>query len=114
MVFTTTITQNKEFLFLYKKGKSIISKAVVVYFKKNNSPYNRLGITSSKKIGNAVARNRARRVIRAAYRLTEMDFPIGYDMIFVARTAATGVKSDTIKRFFSGKVIPQIIQASKK
>lgn len=114
MLFTETIDSNRDFLFLYKKGKSIITKAVVVYFRKNNKPYNRLGITSSKKIGNAVKRNRARRVIRAAYRENEDKFPIGYDIIIVARAASTVVKSYTIKKIFKEKVIPEINEVIKK
>lgn len=113
MLFTETINTNKEFLFLYKRGQSIVTKAVVVYYKKNNKPYNRLGITSSKKIGNAVKRNRARRAIRAAYRECEDKFPIGYDIIFVARAVATGVKSYTIKKIFKEKVILEINKVVK-
>jgi len=114
MLFTEIIDRNKDFLFLYKKGQTVVTKAVVVYFRKNNKPYNRLGITSSKKIGNAVKRNRARRVIRAAYRDCENLFPIGYDLIFVARAVATEVKSYTIKKIFKEKVIPEINKAAIK
>ena len=89
MLFTEKIKRNKEFVFLYKKGQTVIGRACVVYFKKNNTPYNKIGLSSSKKIGNAVKRNRARRVIIAAYRECESLFPIGYSMIIVARQAAT-------------------------
>ncbi len=114
MLFTCRIKQNKLFSALYRKGTSIVGKACVVYFRKNGKPFNRMGVASSKKIGNAVKRNRARRVIRAAYRLSEKDFPIGYDFIFVARTAACSVKSGTILAFFKKSVIPAVNKYGEK
>ena len=114
MLFTQTITSNKDFLFLYKRGTSIVSKAVVVYFRKNNKPFNRLGITASKKIGNAVKRNRARRIIRQAYSENELSFPIGYDIIIVARGLATAVKSTYVSKFMADKLIKEIIAFEEK
>lgn len=114
MLFTETINSNRDFLYLYKKGKTVITKAVVIYYRRNNKPYNRIGITSSKKIGNAVKRNRARRAIRAAYRECEDKFPIGYDFIFVARAAATGVKSYSIKKAFKEKLFAELRDAEVK
>lgn len=52
-----------------------------------------MGITTSKKIGNAVERNRARRVIRAAYRSIESQICENYDFVFVARTKTIFTKS---------------------
>lgn len=108
MLFTLTINENKNFLFLYKKGQTCVGKAVAVYYKKNNRPYNRLGITASKKIGNAVKRNRAKRVIRAAYSDVELTLPIGFDIVIVARAAATGVKSYNIKKFLRDRLLPEL------
>ena len=69
------IKDNKVFLRLYKKGKYIIGKTVVVYFRKNGTNENRVGITTTKKVGNSVKRSRARRVIRAAYDSLRAKFP---------------------------------------
>ena len=52
-----------------------------------------MGITTSKKIGNAVERNRARRVIRAAYRSIEDKVSENYDFVFVARSKTIFTKS---------------------
>lgn len=60
---------------------------------KNRAGICRVGITSSKKIGNAVERNRARRVIRAAYRSVEDKICGNYDIVFVARTKTIFMKS---------------------
>ncbi|MBQ6809563.1 MAG: ribonuclease P protein component [Clostridia bacterium] len=94
---TETITENKIFTRLYGKGKSQVSGTCVVYFRQNNLKLNRLGLTSTKKIGCAVKRNRARRVIREAYRLLEDKLRVGYDIVIVARTKATSVPMFAVK-----------------
>lgn len=59
---------------------------------------NRVGITVSKKIGHAVVRNRAKRIIREAYRSLERDFPVkkGFLVVIVARDAIKEAKSSEI------------------
>lgn len=108
MLFTTVIKSNKDFMKVYKKGRYSANKLVSVYFLPNKSPYNRIGITTSKKIGNAVQRNRAKRIIRAAYRKTEKLFPIGYDIIFVARRDIIAVKSTNLVDFIKHRVLKEM------
>ncbi|MDD6826493.1 MAG: ribonuclease P protein component [Oscillospiraceae bacterium] len=99
MVYTEILNKNKDFLTLYRKGKSIVSKAVVIYFRPNGLPFNRFGITAGKKVGNAVMRNRAKRIIRQAYRENELLFPLGIDIVFVARKYAAEVKEDYLSAY---------------
>jgi len=94
---TETITENKIFTRLYGKGRTAVSGSAVVYYRQNNLHENRLGLTSTKKIGCAVKRNRARRVIREAYRLLEDRLKVGYDIVIVARTKATSVTMFAVK-----------------
>ncbi len=108
MLYTNIINKNKTFLFLYKKGKCIVSRNVVIYVKKNNKPYNNLGITAGKKVGNAVARNRAKRVIRQAYRENEINMPVGIDIVIVARTAVTKIKSSVLSDYFRKVAVNEI------
>ena len=63
-----TLKSNSDFRRLYNRGKAITDPALVVYYSKNRAGICRIGITTSKKIGNAVERNRSRRVIREAFR----------------------------------------------
>lgn len=88
MKHTKSIKSDRDFRRLYKKGGSFVSNIIVIYYKKNNLNVSRLGITVSKKIGNAVVRNRARRIIKESYRLKEDRIKPGYDIIFVARKRA--------------------------
>ena len=108
------IKENKVFVRLYKRGKYIAGKTVVVYFRKNGTTENRVGITTTKKVGNSVKRSRARRVIRAAYDSLRDKFPKGYDYIFVARQAAAEVKSYQIATFFEKRAIPFIEEGGVK
>ncbi len=108
MLFTNRLKSNKGFVRAFKKGVYAANDAVVVYFVRNKTPYNNLGISVSKKIGNAVLRNRAKRIIRAAYRECEADIPIGYDMVFAAKPNINGKKSGDIAGFIKRRVIPAI------
>ena len=93
---TVTLKENCDFRRLYGKGKSFQSPALVSYVMKNRAGICRIGITTSKKIGNAVERNRSRRVIRAAYREIEEKINGNYDIVFVARSRTKYQKSTQI------------------
>lgn len=81
-----SIKLNKDFRYLYARGQSFVSPHIVVYYKKNKLDHNRLGITTGKKIGKAVKRNRARRLIRVAFRILQPQLKETYDFVIVART----------------------------
>ena len=93
------ICRNNDFRRIYARGKSYVSPLVVVYALKNRTKNVRVGITTSKKVGNAVRRNRARRIIRAAFEelWREQAFlGLGGDFVFVAREKTPDAKSTEI------------------
>jgi ribonuclease P protein component len=47
----------------------------------------RLGITASRRVGNAVQRNRAKRVVREAFRQLREELPAGLDLVVIVRQA---------------------------
>lgn len=94
-----TLNQNKDFSKAYSKGRSYICPVLVVYVLKNYKKGIRIGITTSKKIGKAVKRNRARRVIREAYRQIAPKINGNFDIVFVARSPATKVLSTKVKEY---------------
>ncbi|MGN0622105.1 MAG: ribonuclease P protein component [Porcipelethomonas sp.] len=112
MLYTDIINKNKDFLYLYRKGTSIVSKHAVIYARKNGKPYNRLGITAGKKVGNAVHRNRAKRVIRQAYAQTEKDMPLGVDIVIVARASIRGIKSTDFTEYLEKQGVKKIKAAA--
>ena len=95
---TQPIKLNKDFRRLYRNGKSEAGGFVVVYMKPNKRGCNRVGFTVSKQLGNAVMRNRTKRLMRESYRLMEDRLNIGYDMIIVARNRAADKTYDQISK----------------
>ncbi len=103
------IKKDKEFRFLFKKGDSIVTDAFVCYARESKRRVNRIGIVTGKKVGNAVKRSRARRVIREAFRLIE---PLlrektqkRYDFIFVARAKTPAMKSTQVYRQMENRLL---------
>ena len=87
---------NKEFKRVYGRGKSFVDPCIVIYVFKTGKPECRIGITTGKKLGCAVERNRARRVITAAFRDCLPNVTLGCDIVFVARTRILKYKSTHI------------------
>jgi len=93
-----TLNQNSDFRRAYGRGKSYASAALVTYVVKNRVGYCRYGITTGKKIGNAVERNRSRRVIRAAFCQLYPEMTGSFDIVFVARSKTKYVKSTAVMK----------------
>ena len=104
------ITENHLYNKAYRQGKRFVGKYTAVYvlrdfaaarLKKENPQkvfVNRLGLTVSKKIGGAVERNRAKRVIRAAYDEVRDGLKTGFLIVITAREAINDAKSTDVSR----------------
>ena len=90
--------QNKDFRALYYRGRSQVSPFLVTYVKKNKLGICRIGITTGKKIGKAVQRNRCRRLIREAYRLVSPAIQGSWDIVFVARVRTATASMQQVKK----------------
>lgn len=84
-----SIKKNQDFRDVYENGKSRANKYLVMYILEKNQKRTRLGISSSKKIGNSVVRHRMARLLREAFRLHRSDIKQGYDIVVVVRATAT-------------------------
>lgn len=93
-----TLKENREFHRVYNKGKSYVAPLIVTYVFKRKYGESRVGITTGKKIGKAVQRNRARRIIMSAYRELYPKINGSYDIVFVARGRTPYVKSTDVLR----------------
>jgi ribonuclease P protein component len=82
------IRKNSEFRVVYKKGKSLANKLLVLYIFRNIKKLNRTGVSVSKKVGKSVIRNKVRRLIKESYRLNNTNLKQGYDLVFIARNSA--------------------------
>lgn len=80
------LTKREYFDKVYKHGKSSANHQFVLYYKAQPQQASfRLGVSVSKKLGNAVVRNRIRRVLKEIVRLNASQIPGGYDLILIAR-----------------------------
>ena len=84
MKFSSALKLNHIFRRLYST-QGYANGMLVLYARPNRLGQNRVGITTGKKLGHAVVRNRARRRLREVYRLNEALFKPGYDIVVVAR-----------------------------
>ena len=106
------IKENQLCVKAYTKGMRFSGKTVTVYvlrdykaakLKKENPQkkyLNRIGFTATTKLGNAVTRNRCKRIMRAAYRgiLSERSLRTGNLIVISARGQAVGATSEEVKR----------------
>lgn len=106
------IKSNRDFSFMFKKGESIVCKGFVCYIKPRRGGKNRLGIVTGKKIGNAVKRNRARRIIREAFRLLDPVFKEKtdrrFDFVFVARVVTPLMKTQQVLSLMKRNILPKL------
>ena len=95
-----TVKENYEFRRIYRKGKSVVAPAMVLYCQKNRYGRTRLGITVSTKLGKAVVRNRVRRRLREIWRLNKKDMVPGWDIILVARVRAVDMPYQKLDKMY--------------
>ena len=107
----TAICENHLYAKAYSKGKRVVTSALATYVLPDYAAkrlarshpqkklVNRIGLTTSTKLGNAVVRSRCRRIMRAALHELEKEKKIkqGFLVVIAARTAATKLKSTEIK-----------------
>ena len=83
------LKKNKEFAYVHRKGASCAGRYLVLVYVKNRMGL-RLGFSVSKKLGNAVRRNRIKRLLRECARASLNNMKPGYSYLFIARLGARG------------------------
>lgn len=79
------LRKNMEFKRVYSGGKNYWNRNLILYVRKNDLKNSRIGITITKKIGNAVVRNRIRRRMKEIIRLRLGNIKNGYDLILIPK-----------------------------
>ena len=107
----TAIKENHLYSKAYSKGKRAVTSALAVYVLPDYAAkrlakahpqkkvVNRIGLTTSTKLGGAVVRSRTRRIMREGLRALEKEktLKVGFLIVIAARTAAVDLKSNEIK-----------------
>ena len=88
MRFSESLKKNRDFQKVYRKGRSLANKYLVMYILEKGTDRNHLGISVSKKVGNSVVRHHLTRLVRESYRRNEESFQRGLDLIVVVRPGA--------------------------
>lgn len=78
-----------QFKAVYDRKRSVSDGVLVVYAAANGLPHPRVGLSVSRKVGNAVVRNRWKRLLREAFRLSRQALPAGLDFILIPRSGQT-------------------------
>lgn len=82
------MTRGADFDQTFARRCSMADPLLIVYAMRNNLPHARLGMAVSKKVGNAVVRNRWKRMLRNAFRLEKQRLPSGVDLLVLPRRGA--------------------------
>ena len=99
MTFRPEVLRKKaDFDRIFKKGRSVGDRYVVLFHLANNLGYNRYAFLASKKVGGSVVRNRARRLMRESIRLMKEELEPGFDLLFIARATIAETKQQEVER----------------
>ena len=98
MLRENVLRRKEDFDRIYRKGKSVGDRYVVIFCMRNDLGFNRIASLASKKVGNSVKRNRARRLMRESVRISDAEIRQGYDLIIIARNTINGKKCADVKK----------------
>ncbi len=91
------IKKKEEFENIIKNGKKIGNSYFVIYYKERKNDFNRFGISLSKNFGNAVKRNRYKRILREIIRNNQKKFKIQADYIIILKKTCDGLDYKVIE-----------------
>lgn len=94
------LSNNCDFENVLKNGKLLKCKFFTLKILKNNLEYPRLGIRINKKIGNAVKRNKIKRMIKEIFRMNKNEFNENIDIVLIPYSNILSANFDTLNKEF--------------
>ena len=94
------VKENSDFQKIYRCGRSLANKNMVMYYCKAFHPSHKVAFAAGKKLGNAVTRNRVKRLLREVYRLHRHEIKDDYCLLLVGRAVAVDLKSTALEKSF--------------
>lgn len=104
------LTARRQFLHVYDKGLQTRRRSFMVFAHPSDVDVSRLGLTVTKRTGNAVTRNRIKRKLRDAFRRRRSEIPQGIDLVINARRSVLDTTSEQLER----DLVDAIVELQRK
>ena len=104
------IKKSKDFSLIYNKSKKMHTKYAIIFIKENINNEQRFGFVASKKTGNAVQRNRIKRLFREFVKNNKENFKEGTDYIFVGK----GILKEKLKTLKYNDIEKDMLKVIKR
>ncbi|MBN1879297.1 ribonuclease P protein component [bacterium] len=92
------IRSSRDFREIYRVGQKITGKYFLLFLRRRSDSSIHFGVTATRRLGNAVSRNRAKRLMREAVRLATPQTDSGFDLVLVARTEILQTGMNDVKK----------------
>lgn len=84
----------RDFDCVFRRKCSVANGRLVIYLNRNDLGVTRLGLSVGRRFGNAVRRNRVKRLLREAFRLTRAELATGVDLICIPRVGSMATRDE--------------------
>ena len=110
-----TLQNSQQFRQVYEQGQNFHTPLFSAFFLKAETDERRVGITVTRKIGNAVIRNRCKRRLREAIRrqFSEFENPTGFDLVINAKSGLVKAEFSSIEEALA-KVLKRFTESGSK